>query len=123
MRHRNVGLKSMEFRASAQAGLPSKLAMHARSASLTPEILGKDEVQSQRASLANDARHPLAKVQMLRLKQVCTYTGLGRSMIYQLEHEHRFPSRVRLTERAVAWIESEVQEWLANRIAQSRSNT
>lgn len=31
--------------------------------------------------------------QILRLPQVCRVTGLGRSMIYQLEAERRFPCR------------------------------
>jgi prophage regulatory protein len=47
-------------------------------------------------------------------------TGLCRSMIYQLEAENRFPSRIRPGLRSVGWIEGEVQEWLAIRIRQSR---
>ena len=60
-------------------------------------------------------------VQILRLPQVCKVTGLGRSMIYQLEAERRFPSRVRIGLRAVGWIEAEVQTWLAEQIRRSRT--
>jgi prophage regulatory protein len=60
-------------------------------------------------------------LQILRLPQVCKVTGLGRSMIYQLEAEQRFPHRVRIGLRAVGWVESEVQAWLANRIERSRA--
>ena len=60
-------------------------------------------------------------VQILRLPQVCKVTGLGRSMIYQLEAERRFPSRVRIGLRAVGWIEWEVQTWLAEQIRRSRT--
>jgi prophage regulatory protein len=60
-------------------------------------------------------------VQILRLPQVCKVTGLGRSMIYQLESEHRFPIRVRIGLRAVGWVESEVQLWLASRIEHHRA--
>lgn len=60
-------------------------------------------------------------VQILRLPQVCKVTGLGRSMIYQLEAERRFPSRVRIGQRAVGWIEAEVQTWLAEQIRRSRA--
>jgi prophage regulatory protein len=56
----------------------------------------------------------------LRLKQVCQLTGLGRSMIYQMQAERRFPQRIKLGERAVGWLEREVQEWLAQRIEISR---
>jgi prophage regulatory protein len=59
----------------------------------------------------------------LRLKQVCQLTGLGRSMIYQMQAERRFPQRIKLGERAVGWLEREVQEWLAHRIEISRGKT
>ncbi len=42
-------------------------------------------------------------------------------MIYQLEAERRFPTRVRIGLRAVGWVESEVQLWLAGRIKQHRA--
>jgi len=58
----------------------------------------------------------------LRLRQVCQLTGLGRSMIYQMQAEGRFPQRIKLGERAVGWLESEVREWLATRVATSRCN-
>ena len=64
---------------------------------------------------------PAAFLQMLRLPQVCKVTGLGRSMIYQLEAERRFPHRVRIGTRAVGWVESEVQAWLAIRIERYRA--
>jgi len=41
-------------------------------------------------------------------------------MIYQLEAEQRFPKRIKIGIRAVGWIESEVQKWVAMRIAASR---
>lgn len=59
-------------------------------------------------------------IQILRLPDVCRTTGLGRSMIYQLEAERRFPRRVRIGARAVGWIESEVQSWLRERVMQAR---
>jgi prophage regulatory protein len=42
-------------------------------------------------------------------------------MIYQLEAERRFPTRVRIGLRAVGWVESEVQHWIANRIESYRA--
>lgn len=62
-------------------------------------------------------------VQILRLPQVCKVTGLGRSMIYQLESNRRFPCRVRIGARAVGWVESEVQRWLADRVDRYRAQT
>jgi prophage regulatory protein len=58
----------------------------------------------------------------LRLRQVSQLTGLGRSMIYQMQAEGRFPRRIKLGQRAVGWLESEVRDWLATRIETSRGN-
>jgi prophage regulatory protein len=57
---------------------------------------------------------------VLRLPQVCATTGLRRSFIYQMEAQNRFPKRIKIGVRAVGWLESEVQEWLSERIDQSR---
>jgi len=58
---------------------------------------------------------------LLRLRDVCHATGLCRSMIYKLEAEDRFPQRVKIGSRAVGWVEGEVAEWVAGRIASSRT--
>ena len=63
----------------------------------------------------------LSFLQILRLPQVCKITGLGRSMIYQLEAEGRFPRRVRIGLRAVGWVGTEVQGWLEGRIERNRA--
>jgi prophage regulatory protein len=57
---------------------------------------------------------------ILRLREVCALTGLGRSFIYQLQAEGRFPQRIKLGARAVGWLEDEVQRWMADRISESR---
>ena len=37
-------------------------------------------------------------------------------MVYQLEAEQRFPHRIKIGLRAVGWVESEIQAWLAQRV-------
>ncbi|MFO1465439.1 MAG: AlpA family phage regulatory protein [Steroidobacteraceae bacterium] len=59
-------------------------------------------------------------IHILRLPEVCRATGLGRSMVYQLEAMSQFPRRVKIGARAVGWIEEEVQSWLADRVTRSR---
>lgn len=51
----------------------------------------------------------------LRRRAVEEKTGLSRSTIYDLMARGAFPRPVRLTGRAVAWPESAVAEWLAQR--------
>lgn len=61
----------------------------------------------------------LAPIRMLRIAQVLALTGLGKTTLYQLQAEGDFPMRVKLTEKRVAWVEAEVQAWIAARIASS----
>lgn len=60
---------------------------------------------------------------ILRLPAVKQRTGLSRSTIYLRVAQGTFPSPISLGARAVGWVESEVEEWLARQIAQSRSQT
>ncbi len=56
----------------------------------------------------------------LRLPEVMERTGLSRSTIYVRVAAGRFPRPVALGGRAVGWIEAEVDEWVRERIAESR---
>ncbi|MXX71556.1 MAG: AlpA family transcriptional regulator [Gemmatimonadetes bacterium] len=56
----------------------------------------------------------------LRLPEVMKRTGLSRSTIYVRLAAGRFPRPVALGMRAVGWIEAEIEEWVAERIAESR---
>jgi prophage regulatory protein len=53
----------------------------------------------------------------LRLPQVCSRIGLGRSTILALVKERVFPEPVKLSARAVAWSSNAVQAWIDQRIA------
>jgi prophage regulatory protein len=57
---------------------------------------------------------------ILRLKEVCKIVGLGRSFVYRLQAENRFPQSIKIGLRAVGWLEEEVRNWVAERIADSR---
>ena len=56
----------------------------------------------------------------VRLPEVVARTGLSRSTIYVRLAEGCFPQPVPLGARAVGWIESEVDNWIRERIAESR---
>jgi prophage regulatory protein len=57
---------------------------------------------------------------ILRLPVVKARTGLSRSTIYVRASTGTFPKPVSLGGRAVGWVESEIQQWLEQRIEQSR---
>jgi prophage regulatory protein len=54
---------------------------------------------------------------LLRLREVCRRTGKSRSSVYREIAAGSFPAPVPLGERASAWVEHEVAEWIASRIA------
>jgi prophage regulatory protein len=55
---------------------------------------------------------------ILRISAVKIRTGFSRATIYRRIAEGEFPVQVSLGARAVGWVESEVEEWLAHRIAE-----
>ena len=59
---------------------------------------------------------------ILRLPEVKTRTGLSRSTIYLQITNGKFPKQISLGSRAVGWLETEVEAWLAARIAESRGS-
>jgi prophage regulatory protein len=57
---------------------------------------------------------------ILRLPAVKQSTGLSRSTIYLRVAEGTFPQPVSLGGRSVGWVESEIQDWVQQRIDASR---
>ena len=55
-----------------------------------------------------------------RLPIVKNITGLSRSAIYQRIAEGTFPKQINLGGRAVGWLEEEIQNWIKQRLAESR---
>jgi prophage regulatory protein len=53
----------------------------------------------------------------IRLNKVKEKTGLSRSSIYQFIKEGKFPAQVKLGQRAAAWVDSEVDDWINGRIS------
>jgi prophage regulatory protein len=56
-------------------------------------------------------------MKVLRLKDVMGVTGLARSTVYDYINKQQFPKPVSLGDRAVGWVEQEVQDWISERIA------
>src|SRR5436190_559659 len=60
---------------------------------------------------------------ILRLPAVKARTGLSRSTIYLRVSQGSFPAPVNLGDRAVGWLDSEIQAWLQGRIAARSAKT
>lgn len=55
-------------------------------------------------------------MRIVKLKEVMGMTGLGRSTIYKLQQEGRFPKGIKLSERAVGWIAHEVEAYMQEKL-------
>lgn len=88
-------------------------------------LLAREQRISQGERAATVLSEPLTErhpIRMLRLSQVVEKTGLGKTSIYELQKQGRFPRGVNLTGHSVRWIEAEVETWLT-RQAQARIST
>ena len=54
---------------------------------------------------------------LIRRPDVEAMTGLSRSSIYAMIASGNFPKSVKIGDRAVAWPQSVIQEWITARIA------
>ncbi|MGO3340158.1 helix-turn-helix transcriptional regulator [Psychrobacter celer] len=61
--------------------------------------------------------------QLLNIKKVIEYTGISRSTIYAMgdvnsdQYDPTFPKKLQLTQVRVAWVASEIAEWIESKIA------
>lgn len=56
-------------------------------------------------------------LRFIRVREASKKTGLSKSSLYDLMARGEFPKVIRLGGRSVALIESEVDAWMAERIA------
>lgn len=54
------------------------------------------------------------RLNMIRLPAVCKKVGLSSPTIYRLMKTDQFPKSKKISARAVAWVESEIDEWIKN---------
>lgn len=54
--------------------------------------------------------------EFLRIRDVMAMTGLSRASVYRLAGEG-FPKPVKLSDRASAWVRTEVEAWVQAKIA------
>jgi prophage regulatory protein len=68
----------------------------------------------------NNAPAPL---RFLRLPEVMNITGLSRSTVYRLAGRGEFPEQFKLSTRTAAWDAAEVQQWMADKVAERSART
>lgn len=60
---------------------------------------------------------------LLRLPAVIAATGLSKSTIYARIAEGAFPKQISLGPRLVAWLDTDIQNWISSQVSQSQHCT
>lgn len=58
-------------------------------------------------------------MKFIRRKEVENRTGLSRSSIYKRMSEGTFPKQQKIGQRAVAWVEDDINKWMCSCISES----
>ncbi|ENX10893.1 helix-turn-helix transcriptional regulator [Acinetobacter variabilis] len=66
-----------------------------------------------------DQQPIISSIRLIRRKEVQQKTGLGASSIYALMKKDEFPKPITLSTRRVAWIESDIEKWILERISKN----
>jgi len=61
-------------------------------------------------------------ITLLSMSKTCERTSLSRTSINRHREKGNFPEPVRVSEDRIAFVESEIEEWIAQRIAERNSN-
>lgn len=65
-------------------------------------------------------QEPTNQPRLLRWNDVQARVGICRSQAHCMVQRGEFPAPVKLGTRASAWVESEINDWIENRITSSR---
>lgn len=61
--------------------------------------------------------------QLINIKQVALFTGVGRSTIYEMMdkdspyYDPTFPKKVKITQNRIGWSAYEINQWIENKLA------
>jgi prophage regulatory protein len=70
---------------------------------------------------ASDSTTSARPIRIIRIRQVLELVGLKKTAVYDLRQKGDFPRPVRITGRAIGWVEEEVHRWIAERRDRERN--
>ncbi len=56
-------------------------------------------------------------MRFMKLPEVKNMTGLGKSTIYEMMKDGRFPHNIKLGKRSVAWPSDQIEHWMNERVS------
>lgn len=96
--------------------IPAQLTLLPFDAPLPPGVAQPTKERKNRAT----EEAPGIRDRLMRRIEVQKDTGLSRTVLYRLIAAKDFPSQIHLSANSVAWLRSEVDAWIADRVAASR---
>lgn len=63
--------------------------------------------------MANDS-NPNIKNRLISRKEIVKITGMSEWTLNELERNGKFPSRRKIGARKVAWLSSDIEDWMEN---------
>ncbi|WP_404375513.1 helix-turn-helix transcriptional regulator [Vreelandella aquamarina] len=76
--------------------------------------------RTKRMATKNSVSIKCEKIQLLRRSEVLARCAFSNSTLHRLIKRGEFPKPIKLGSRAVAWIESEVNGWIRQRVEEAR---
>ena len=65
--------------------------------------------------------HQIKQTRLIPLKEVVARTSLSRAHLYRMMNAGAFPRPVKITDKRLAFVESEVDSWIDERVAARRT--
>lgn len=62
----------------------------------------------------------MTDIKLLTMKDVTEKMGVARGNIYKMMREQAFPLPIQLSPRRIAWIESEIDDWIHKRFVEAK---
>ena len=62
----------------------------------------------------------MEKSKLMKLDEVLSDTRMGKTKLYKLIKEGRFPSQIQHGDGSVVWARSQVERWIDNLIGESK---
>lgn len=69
-----------------------------------------------------EANMKKSNIRLIRMPEVLSKTGFKKSWIYLLISNDSFPKPIKMGARAIAFVEAEIDQWVEDRINESRIN-
>ena len=66
-----------------------------------------------------ETKHQMTNAVLIRRKEVLARVALSRSSLYGLMKSGKFPKSIKISARAVGWLESDIDSFIASKISAS----